>query len=65
MTAGHIVIFAFLGVIILLKNIFVSVLSVPLACAICMLELFIAFLQAYIFTFLTALFVSMTYHPSH
>ena len=65
MTAGHIVIFAFLGLIILLHNIFVSLFTVPLAVAISALELFIAFLQAYIFTFLTALFVSMTYHPAH
>ncbi len=65
MTAGHIVILAFLGLIILLQNEFVGLLSVPLAVAISAMELFIAFLQAYIFTFLTALFVSMTYHPSH
>ena len=65
MTAGHIVIFAFLGLIILLKSVFISFVTVPLAIAISALELFIAFLQAYIFTFLTSLFVSMTYHPSH
>jgi len=65
MTAGHIVIFAFLGLIILLENVLVSLVAVPLAVAISVLELFIAFLQAYIFTFLTSLFVSMTYHPSH
>jgi len=65
MTAGHIVIFAFLGLIILLQNIFIGLFTIPLAVAISAMELFIAFLQAYIFTFLTALFVSMTYHPAH
>jgi F-type H+-transporting ATPase subunit a len=65
MTAGHLVILSFLGLIILLKNYFVSLLTIPLAVGISILELFIAFLQAYIFTFLTAIFVSMTYHPSH
>ncbi|MFC1728738.1 F0F1 ATP synthase subunit A [candidate division KSB1 bacterium] len=65
MTAGHIVIFAFLGLIILLQNVLIGLFTIPLAVAISAMELFIAFLQAYIFTFLTALFVSMTYHPSH
>ncbi|MFC1477510.1 F0F1 ATP synthase subunit A [candidate division KSB1 bacterium] len=65
MTAGHIVIFAFLGLIILLENYFIASVAIPLAVAITAMEIFIAFLQAYIFTFLTALFVSMTYHPSH
>ena len=65
MTAGHIVILAFLGLIILLQNVLVGLMSVPLAVAISAMELFIAFLQAYIFTFLSALFVSMSYNPSH
>jgi F-type H+-transporting ATPase subunit a len=30
-----------------------------------LLELFVAFLQAYIFTFLTALFMGMALHPEH
>jgi len=29
------------------------------------LELFVAFLQAYVFTFLTALFMGMAMHPQH
>lgn len=33
--------------------------------ALSLLELFVAFLQAYIFTFLTALFVGMALHPEH
>jgi F-type H+-transporting ATPase subunit a len=31
--------------------------------ALSLLELFVAFLQAYIFTFLTALFIGMAVHP--
>ena len=30
-----------------------------------LLELFVAFLQAYIFTFLTTLFLGMAVHPEH
>jgi F-type H+-transporting ATPase subunit a len=39
-----------------------SVLGVT---ALSLLELFVAFLQAYIFTFLTALFLGSTLHPEH
>jgi len=39
-----------------------SVLGVT---ALSLLELFVAFLQAYIFTFLAALFLGMAMHPAH
>jgi F-type H+-transporting ATPase subunit a len=35
------------------------------ALALSFLELFVAFLQAYIFVFLTALFVGSVIHPEH
>jgi F-type H+-transporting ATPase subunit a len=41
---------------------FASVLGVV---ALSLLELFVAFLQAYIFVFLTALFMGMSLHPEH
>jgi F-type H+-transporting ATPase subunit a len=41
---------------------FASVLGVT---ALSLLELFVAFLQAYVFTFLTALFIGMSLHPQH
>ncbi len=41
----------------------VSVASISGAFALSMLELFVAFLQAYIFTFLSALFIGMAVHP--
>lgn len=40
----------------------ISVLSVT---ALSLLELFVAFMQAYVFVFLTALFLGMSLHPSH
>ncbi len=40
----------------------ISVLAVS---ALSLLELFVAFLQAYVFTFLTALFLGLALHPSH
>ena len=65
MTAGHIVIFSFLGLIFVFESIWISPVSVAFALFISLLELFIAFLQAYIFTMLTALFMGMSIHPQH
>jgi F-type H+-transporting ATPase subunit a len=41
----------------------VSVASILGSVALSLLELFVAFLQAYIFTFLSALFIGMAVHP--
>ena len=65
MTAGHVAILAFLGMIFIFKSSLVAVAAVPLALAIMGLELFVAFLQAYIFTMLTSLFIGFSIHPSH
>ena len=67
MIAGHIVILSLISLIFLMKNVAVLVapVSVGIAIAISLLEIFVAFLQAYIFTFLTAVFVGMSLHPSH
>lgn len=65
MVAGHFVILALLGLIFSI-SIFVAPVSVALALAIFMLELFVAFVQAYIFTMLSALFIgSGLVHHGH
>ncbi|MDX2010701.1 MAG: F0F1 ATP synthase subunit A [Myxococcaceae bacterium] len=56
MLAGHMVLFFILSLIFVV-NIAASVVSVPLATGLYLLELFVAILQAYIFTLLTALFI--------
>jgi F-type H+-transporting ATPase subunit a len=43
----------------------VSTASVIGVVLLSLLELFVAFLQAYVFTFLTALFMGMNLHPAH
>jgi F-type H+-transporting ATPase subunit a len=43
----------------------ITVLSIFGQIALSLLEIFVAFLQAYIFTFLTALFLGMAIHPAH
>jgi F-type H+-transporting ATPase subunit a len=39
--------------------------AVPLALAIYLLEVFVAFLQAFVFTLLSAMFIGQMYHPAH
>lgn len=63
MLAGHMVILAMLGLVLLLG--LVALPSVLLAVCVGLLEIFIAFLQAYIFTLLTAVFIGQMYHPQH
>ncbi len=62
MTAGHVVILALLGFIFEFRSYAIAPISVLGATAIYMLELFVAFLQAYIFTLLTSLFVGSSMH---
>ena len=65
MTAGHVAILAFLGMIFIFQSAWASFAAVPLAIGIMLLEIFVAFLQAYIFTMLTSLFIGFSLHPSH
>jgi F-type H+-transporting ATPase subunit a len=66
MAAGHFVIVSLIGLVFLLKQAWVgAVLSVPFALFVSGIELLVAFLQAYIFTMLTSLFIGMSVHPQH
>jgi F-type H+-transporting ATPase subunit a len=61
MAAGHFVILALIGLIFALQTPWVALGSVPMALGIFMLELFVAFVQAYIFTMLSALFIGAAF----
>ena len=66
MTAGHVAILSLFSLVFILKSIWVGViLSVPLALFINGIELLVVFLQAYIFTMLTSLFIGMAVHSQH
>ncbi len=71
MIAGHIVLAILLGFSKLLADgvggvsLGATIGSIAGATFISLLELFVAFLQAYIFTFLTTLFLGMAVHPEH
>lgn len=57
MTAGHIIIISLVGLIFAFKTIYIAPVSVAFALFIDVLECLVAFLQAYVFTMLTALFI--------
>lgn len=57
MTAGHIIIISLIGLIFIFKSLAIAPVSVAFALFIDVLECLVAFLQAYIFTMLTALFI--------
>jgi F-type H+-transporting ATPase subunit a len=71
MTAGHLVILLFLGLILLFgqsnpwTGLVVAPISVGLALGLYALELLVALIQAYVFTMLTAIFVGGALHPAH
>jgi F-type H+-transporting ATPase subunit a len=59
MTGGHIVIVALFGLIFIFKSYLIAVGPFGFVLGIMLLELFVAFLQAYIFTMLTSLFMGL------
>jgi F-type H+-transporting ATPase subunit a len=59
MTGGHIVIVSLIGLIFVFKSWLIAVAPAGFVVAINFLELFVAFLQAYIFTMLTSLFMGL------
>ena len=67
MFAGHVVLSVILGFILMTSTwsafLLVTPASIGGVIALSLLELFVAFLQAYIFTFLSALFIGMAVHP--
>ncbi len=63
MLAGHMVILSLLGLVVMLGA--YALPAVVLAVAVSALEVFVAFLQAYIFTLLSAVFIGQMHHPEH
>ncbi|RME92247.1 MAG: ATP synthase F0 subunit A [Candidatus Hydrogenedentota bacterium] len=62
MTAGHLIILVLMSFIFQFQSYLVAPASILGSTAIYMLEIFVAFLQAYIFVFLTALFIAGAQH---
>ncbi|MBR4738590.1 MAG: F0F1 ATP synthase subunit A [Bacteroidales bacterium] len=72
MTAGHIVILGFMVIIFIMSNLFgtavgggVSVVSIFFSVFISLLECLVAYIQAFVFTMLSALYIGMAVHEPH
>lgn len=68
MTAGHTLVLSLIGMIFLFANLtygkwVIAGASLGMVLAVMMLELFVAFLQAYIFAMLSAVFIGLIRHP--
>jgi F-type H+-transporting ATPase subunit a len=64
-TAGHVIILAFIGIIFINQSAAWGAMSVPMALFISVLELLVALLQAYLFALLTALFIGAAVEEAH
>ncbi len=65
MAAGHFLIFTLLGLMALMKSYSWSLFSFPMATTMYGFEIFIALLQAYVFTLLSMLFIGSAIHQDH
>jgi len=61
-TAGHIIVLSLISLIFIFKSLWVSPVSVGFVLFMYCIELLVAFLQAYVFTLLSALFIGMATH---
>jgi len=64
-TAGHIIVLSLICLIFVFKNLWVSSIAIPMALFINILEILVAFLQAYVFTLLSALFIGLAAKEHH
>jgi len=65
MTGGHLVIISLFGLIFLFKSWPIGITTAAFVVAINFLELFVAFLQAYVFTMLTCIFMGFGIQAGH
>ena len=68
MVAGHVLLAVLIGLITMVPGIYQLAIGAPISVldlGIQMLEIFVAFLQAYIFTFLATLFIASAVAPEH
>jgi len=64
-TAGHIIVLSLISLIFIFQTAWISPVSVAFVVFMDVLELLVAFLQAFIFTLLTALFIGMAVEEHH
>jgi F-type H+-transporting ATPase subunit a len=66
-TAGHIIILSLVSLIFIFKSVFIAPVSGLFVLFMSVLEMLVAFLQAYVFTLLSALFIgqAVAEHDHH
>jgi len=64
-TAGHIILLSIINLIFIFKSPFVGLISVPFGTFMLCLKLLVAFLQAYIFTLLSAIYIGKAMEEHH
>lgn len=64
-TAGHIIVLSLVSLIFIFKSVFMSIPSLVMVIFMDMIEILVAFLQAYIFTLLSALFIGLAVPEHH
>ena len=64
-TAGHIIVLSLISLIFIFKSVAIAPVSVAFVMFMYVLELLVAFLQAFIFTMLTALFIGSAVEEHH
>jgi F-type H+-transporting ATPase subunit a len=65
MTAGHVMVLALISIVFMFGSVLIGVLPVAMAVGIMVLELFVAFLQAYVFTLLVSSFIGQIRTAEH
>jgi F-type H+-transporting ATPase subunit a len=65
MLAGHVLLGTLMMLILIFQNSLVGTASTIFIVMMSLMELFVAFLQAYIFTFLTTIFIGLAVHQDH
>ena len=63
--AGHIVILSLISLIFIFDTLALAPVSIFFVIFMDFMELLVAFLQAYIFTYLTTMFIGAAVHPEH
>jgi F-type H+-transporting ATPase subunit a len=65
LTAGHLIVLALFGLVYFFNSSVIALPVMGMAIGIYCLELFVCFVQAYIFTYLSIVFVGASVHPDH
>jgi F-type H+-transporting ATPase subunit a len=64
-TAGHIIVLSLVSLIFIFKSVLIAPVSIVMVLFMDLIELLVAFLQAYIFTLLSALFIGLAIQEEH